>query len=265
MDRTFKFFDKSGRIVGTGLITGDQSDMIHIEVYKIGFKIYLENAESGKPLIAERGKGMWKNSTATTSGTSQKKVGWFGEIVASFHDTKTASLMGEKPKYLIEEAAVSGAYLCIGTHDGMKVMALKAYDIPFLLRRGSFLLSQEGVKLSTQIIDVPGKNSRQIADLLGFQYFQKISGYGTFLIESHGNAEVRELFPGQEVHDDPRRIIGMSETVRIIDVWKVSDEAKVRSAEGTDYNLTLKANSLGGIVILAAHRQELPKKPGENN
>lgn len=261
MNRSFNFFDKSGRIVGHGIITGDNSDLIYLEVDKIGFKIYLENAESNQPLIAHRGKKMWKNSTATTSGTSQKKVGWFGEIVASFHDTKTASLMGEKPKYLIEESQVSGAYLWIGTHNGMKVMALKAYDMPFLLRRGSFLLSQEGVKLSIQVIDIPGKNSRQIADLLGFQYFQKISGYGTFLIESHGNAEVIELFPGEEFHDDPRRIIGMTETVRIIDVWKVSAEAKVRSAEGTDYNITLKANSLGGIIILAAHRQEPPKKP----
>lgn len=247
-----------GRIVGTGEISGESSDLITIYDVKEGTIIYLEAAK--EPLIRARSHNKWKSNAGTTGDMNHEsvKLGTLGKFVKSFHDTKRAKMMGELPNFLILTATEDKAWIKIGTHIGMKVMPFTVNEVPLLLKSGAFMMAQNGIGLKQRIIS--GDNEKKVSELLGFRYFQEISGHGVILIEGFKDIESINLYPGEEIAVDPKCLIGYTETVQITDVWTMSDQPKIRSAEGTDFNLILKANVCGGIVIISHTRQELPKK-----
>ena len=50
----------------------------------------------------------------------------------------------------------------------------------------------------------------------------------------------------------------MSESISILDAWKVSDKKTIRESEGTDYGLVLKANICGGLIYISDFSQTPP-------
>lgn len=270
MEKNIRFVDEKGNTTAKGIIYGEMSNSVHIYEARKGFKITLEAAESGQPLVRMKDDGKWSYSTGTTSeNQSGKKLGFFGQIAKSWHDTKTASLIGEVPQYLGLEAITDNASATIGTHDGMKVISLEANEMPYLVRRGGFFLSQKGVRLEVEAITKKNgygqseNESRRISDELGFRYFQKIRGYGIFVVELHGDCDIIKLRPGEKKSIDPKCLIAMSYSVNITKISTVHPEGKVRYAAGIEYELILQANALGGIVIISHYRQEPPKNKDE--
>ena len=62
----------------------------------------------------------------------------------------------------------------------------------------------------------------------------------------------------KEITVEARRIIAMSESISILDAWKVSDKKTIRESEGTDYGLVLKANICGGLIYISDFSQTPP-------
>lgn len=261
MQKKIELFNKDGFKIGNVKISGETTSLITFYNIRKGTEIMIEAAESGKSLIIDRPQDEWKLSTGTTSesnGSNAIELGTLGKIVKSLHDTAKAHQIGELPKYLIMTALVNGTYVEVGSHDGMKAMLLKASSIPMLLRKGSYLLAQQGVR--TDMKTISGEDSKLISDLLGFRFFQKIYGSGIYAIEAKGDCDETYLLPGETMLINPKNLIAMSETVEIVGIGKVDDKAKVRSSFGADYELVLKANACGGIVIKSHIPQDMPSK-----
>lgn len=136
-------------------------------------------------------------------------------------------------------------------------MALFADEMPMLVRRGGFLVGQQGIVIDRYT--VVGPDAKLISQILGNNaYFQEISGEGLYFLEVLGDCpdEPYNLYPGEVFIVEPSRLVAMTRSVQIIGVSRISDKQNIRIAEGTDYNLILKANASGGKVILA----DLPQR-----
>lgn len=261
MMQKFELLNRDGFKLGIGTLSGEKTSQLTFENIRKGTKIMIEAAESGKSLIIDRSEDEWKLSTGTTSefnGSNAIELGTLGKIIKSLHDTGKAHQIGELPKYLIMTALVNGASVKIGSHDGMKAMILKAGAIPMLLRKGSYLLAQQGVR--TDMETISGEDSKLISDLLGFRFFQKIYGSGIYAIEAKGDCDETYLLPGETKLINPKTLVAMSETIKIVGIGKVHDKPKVRGSFGADYELAIKANPCGGIVIESHIPQDMPSK-----
>ena len=66
--------------------------------------------------------------------------------------------------------------------------------------------------------------------IFGSSYLQRISGDGLFCLEIQESCpdEPTVLFPGETITVEARRIIAMSESISILDAWKVSDKKTLK-------------------------------------
>ncbi len=276
MKKEFDFYTESNpEFAGRVRVSGESSHRVIISKVKKGTKLFLETAEDSTPTVAIRsadnsGSVHWDSDIveleqikriANGLETSKNKMGFLAEMALSFHATATSRQIGEKPTYLMLTANVDDAKITIGSHVTGKIIKLDAEEMPMLVRKGGFLLGQEGI-----IIDrftLTGENSPLYSKLLGNSFLQEISGKGFYCLEIHGDCpdEPYTLHPGEVFVVEPKRLVAMSKSVHIVDTWKVSEKQNVRLAEGADYGLVLKADVLGGKVIVADLPQERRRKP----
>ena len=258
-------------VIGTVRVSGDSSHRIIFSKIKKGTRLILEAAEDGEPIVGIRsanadGSSHWESSLvdldqirkiASGSEITTVKSGLLNEMVLSLHSTATSRQIGERPAYLNLTANTDGAKLTIGSHVVGNILALFADEMPMLVRRGGFLVGQQGIVIDRYT--VVGPDAKLISQILGNNaYFQEISGEGLYFLEILGDCpdEPYDLYPGEVFIVEPSRLVAMTKSVQIIGVSRISDKQNVRIAEGTDYNLILKANALGGKVIVA----DLPQR-----
>ena len=259
-----------GKVVGNLNVSGDRTYRATLSKVKKGTRFFVEAAEDGKPLIAIRSsvddEAQWDTEIANfdrikriaTKSNQSISLGTFGEIVAGFESTKIARLTGERDELLELRANTSDAKITIGTHKPGKIIVLEAGEMPILVRKGGFMFAQEGVIIDNYTIT--GNKAALYTKIFGSSYLQRISGDGLFCLEIQESCpdEPTVLFPGETITVEARRIIAMSESISILDAWKVSDKKTIRESEGTDYGLVLKANICGGLIYISDFSQTPP-------
>lgn len=269
--KTNRYPEFAGRV----RVSGESSHRVIISKVKKGTRFFLETAEDGSPTIAIRSASdsdnvHWDSSVVELDQISRiskgmetpdVKLGFFAEMALSLHDTAKSKQIGERPSYLMLTANVDDAKITIGSHVTGKIIILDASEMPMLVRKGGFLLGQEGIKIDS--FTLTGENSQLYAQLLETKFLQEISGKGFYCLEIHGDCpdEPYLLHPGEVFVVEPQRLVAMTKSVHIVDVWKISDKQNVRRAESADYALVLKADVLGGKVVVADLAQDHWRKP----
>lgn len=263
-------FKVRGQEAGKVTVSGESSHRVTLSKVKKGTRLFLETAEDGTPPVAirsaENDKDVdWDSGIVDLAQISQIanrqivnsiKLGKFAETIASIRATALSRQIGERATYLMLQANTDDAKITIGSHMPGSILLMEAGETALLVRKGGFMVGQEGIVIGR--FTLTGENSKLYSQMLGNGFLQSISGSGFYCIEIFGNCpEPTELFPGETLIVDPKRLIAMTESVHIISPWKVSEQQNVRDAEGADYFLTLKADIRGGYVYVS----DLPQTP----
>lgn len=265
MEKTYKLTDKFGNLIGYSEISGEASYRIVFYGMKKGSCIISEPSPKN-PMVAMRSADgpedfNWETKIVgiedinrMSKYISKKSPSEVMKFVQSFRSTAYANYIGEMPNFLARQAKKDNAEM-VFTSNG-KIIPLYAQKLPMLVRRDGFMMAQQGVIIDKQIIT--GEKRQIYNDLLGTDFFQSISGTGLFCLKISGSCRDKpfELPQGEIRQVEASRLVAMTSNVSIVNAASVSDQEKIRTAEGEDYTLTLQANVMRGKIYLSDQPQD---------
>ena len=235
--------------------SGSQIRTIELENVRRDTCFFMEPARNGiSPIVFKSGD--WERSFVDLNQvgkapetTPTRKMGFFTSMLLSFQPTAAAKGIGVSPDYIKVRAKEDGCAMGISSGIAGDVFCLQAGEIPFLARPGSFILCEQGVSLGTRPIE--GSGNAFLISQLGYRGFLVLSGQGLCFLQGGPQLFIRKLGPGQSIDIYPRQLLGMSGSVSIAGTRSTSPDLAVRRTLGSDYELTLQADSRGGVVCVS--------------